>query len=882
MVWANRAKRLAQRLLHPARTEQELDEEVRTYFDILTDRAVARGMPPQEAARCVRGRFESEQVKELVREERVGAAIDITVRDLRHAWRGLAKNLGFTIFAVLTIALGLGANAAMFSVLDGVLLKSSGYPEAERIVQLWEKPPGGTRNTVSAADFRDWSQQSNLFQSIAARSNSTMSYTGGSVPRSLEAAMVSPGYFDVFGAIAHPGRTFAANEDEPGKQHVVVISHRLWVNVFAGDPALIGKTIRLNDTPYTLIGVLPENSPFDRQRVDVWIPLVLSATGPRNYNYLTVVAKLRPGIRLEQAQAEMDALAARIAELYPAERKNWGVFVDSYVAHLVGPSMRQSLTLLMLAVIAVLMIACANLSNLLMTRGTTRSREIALRLALGAGRTRIVRMLLTEALIISAGGAIVAIVLGHLLLAAIQRLLPPHYFPAEVSIAMDGRVLLYLAAATLLMTVAVGILPAMQASRRNPAETLKEGGRSSSAEKRSTAFQNTFIAGQVAAALVLLVGAGLLIRSFRAVLDVDLGFNAERVVAVGIPLPTSAANTGVNRIVHYVTQLVEEVRSDPAIANAAITTVYPLRGWDIGMRFRLDADKDEVRSTGVKMVTPGYFQTIGLKLLAGRLLDEHDSSGAPPVLVVNDSFAKRFFSGSNAIGRRVLMKHLLPAADGFGPEVAWEIVGIVADEKVNGPELPTSAGVYASFVQNPILSNLALVAKGKAGSGALMGSIRRAVNTLNKNQVLDRPMTVDQIKADWMTSRSLSATLLGGFSIMAMLLAATGIYGVVSFATARRTKEFGIRMALGADRMELISLVIRRGSRPILAGIILGLIGALALGRAMRSMLFGIGATDLPTLAVVSGVLIAVALTACLVPAWRATRVEPISALRLE
>lgn len=445
---------------------------------------------------------------------------------------------------------------------------------------------------------------------------------------------------------------------------------------------------------------------------------------------------------------------------------------------------------------------------------------------------------------------------------------------------MDGRAPLFVTAATLLTTVAVDVLPAIHASRRDPAEALKQVGRSSSAEKQSILVRNMFIAGQVAAALVLLVGAGLLIQSFQAVLHVHLGFDAEEVVAVGIPISTK--DTNLEGLTNYVTQLVQEVRSEPAVIDAAITTVYPLLGWDIGMRFRVDAEKDEVRSTGVKIVTPGFFRTIGLRLVAGRLIEARDTNGAPPVLVVNESFVNRFFPDSNAIGKRILMNHLLPAADGFGPEVSWEIVGIVADKKVNGPELPSSAGVYASFAQNPMLSSLALVAKSKGGSGALMYSLRRAVDRLNKNQVLDRPMTVDQLKADSMTSRTLSTTLLGGFSILAMLLAVTGIYGVASFSIARRVQEFGVRMALGAGPNYPGFSGASSSLGPVCAGVTVGVLGALALGRSMQSMLFGIGAIDWPTLAIVSAILMMIGLIACFVPAWRTTRVEPRSALKAE
>ncbi|HEX2452960.1 MAG TPA: ABC transporter permease [Vicinamibacterales bacterium] len=815
------------------------------------------------------------------------AAIDGTLSDIRYAWRVLRRSPGFTFFAVLTIALGLGANAAIFSLVDGVLLKSIGYPHPERIVLIWEKPPGGLRNGIAAANYIDWRQQSHSFEAMAATTGATMSYSASpssssasGEPRSLRVGVVSAPYFDVFGVQAALGRTFARNEDQRGHEKVTVLSHRLWLNLFGADPAIVGHDILLNGEPYTVIGVMPANSEFDRRASDLWIPLAFPPQVARDYHFLSAVARLKPDVSFQQAQAEMSAIAARIAELYPAVKKGWGATVDRYVDRIVGPQMRLSLTVLMSAVVAVLLIGCANLANLMMARATLRSREITLRLALGARRGRLIRMLLTESLLLSSIGAVLGIGFGYLLLRGIQSLLPPFYFPAEANVGMDGRVLVFLAAVTILTSVGFGLSPAVQASRQSTAEALKEGGRASSAGRRALYTRHVFVALQVAIAFILLAGAGVLIRSFQRVMNVDTGYNIEGMVAAYLPL-SSESDPNVAQLTQYIQQILDEVRAIPGVREAAVATAIPLRGWGDGMPFRMASKPDEEVGTGFKIVTPRYFQTLGLRLVAGRLLDDRDTAGSMPVVVVNESFVRRYSPNDSAIGQQILVEKILPSRRGLGPRVAWEIVGVVADEKGSGLENPTDVGAYASFAQNPVVG-LGLVARGSGEGGALIKSMQRAVWRVNKTQVLDRPMTVEQLKSDSMSGRRLPTMLLSGFAVLAMLLACAGIYGVLSFVTAKRTQELGIRAALGASRWDLLRMVVGGGAIPVLAGIAVGLGGAVALSRFIESLLFQTSPIDVPSLAAVAVVFLAIALTACLVPAWRAARIDPMSALRQE
>jgi putative ABC transport system permease protein len=818
----------------------------------------------------------------------VKTILDTTLQDLRYSGRVLRRNPGFTFFAVLTIALGLGANAAIFSLVDGVLLKSTGYPEPERIVQLWEKPPRGLRNGIAAANYIDWTEQSRSFEAMAAQTGGTMSFSpgldagGGSAaePRSVRVGYVSAPFFDVFGTKAALGRTFARDEDQRGKEKVAVLSHRMWLNLFGADRTIVGRSILLNGEPYTVVGVLPGNSEFDRRSGELWIPLAFPPQVARDYHYLGAVARLKPGVSLQQAQAEMSAIAEGIATRYPDVKKGWGATVDRYIDRLVGPQTRLSLIVLMCAVVAVLLIGCANLANLLMARATLRSREIALRLALGARRGRVIRMLLTESLLLSTLGAVLGVLFGYGLLRWIQSLLPPFYFPPEVSIAMDLRVLFFLMVATVLTSITFGLSPALQASRRGPVEVLKEGGRSSSAGRRAVYARHVFVAVQVAAALILLAGAGLMIRSFQRVMDVDTGYDTEGIVAAYLPLPMDR-NPETASLTQYIQQILDEVGAVPGVKATAVATAIPLRGWGDGMPFRLPEKPDEIVGTGFKIVTPGYFEALGLRVIAGRLLDDRDRAGSVPVVVVNESFVRRYSPNQNAIGKRILVEQILPSRRGLGPQIAWEIVGVVADEKGRGLENPDDIGAYAAFAQSPVVG-LGLVARGSGDSGVLIKSIQRAVQRVNKTQVLDRPTTVAQLKTESMVGRRMPTMLLGGFALLAMLLACAGIYGVLSFVTANRTQELGIRAALGASRWDIVRMVLSSGATPVAAGLIVGLGGAIGLTRFIQSMLFQTSPIDLVSLTAVSAVFLAVAMAACFVPAWRAARLDPMLALRQE
>ena len=801
--------------------------------------------------------------------------------DLRFALRSLRKSPAFTAVAVLTIGLGLGANTAIFSFLDGVLLKPLAYPEPERLVQLWEKPPGGQRNGISALNFQDWRAQATSFTAMAAQTGKTVTISDRGEPRQLRLSVVSAPYFDILGVRPALGRTFVAGEDQPGNDRVVVLTQRIWRSEFGADPAIVGRTLILDGEPHTVVGVLPAGE-FDRRFADAFMPLAFAPDAVRNFHYLNAIARLKPGVSLEQARSEMSRIAAGIAERYPDIKKDWGATVDRWLDRIVGPQLRLSLIVLMSAGGAVLLIACANLANLLLARATLRSREISVRAALGASRWRLVRQLLVESLLLSCLGGVAALLVGILLFRGILSQLPPFSLPPQAQVGVDLRVAAFLGLLTVLTALLFGLVPALQASRRDAALALKEGGRGGSASRRKAWLRNALVVSQVALAFVLVCGAGLLVRSFARLTSVEAGFDTTNVVTMGFLLQMDRDTDG-ERLTSYVSQVIDAVRAVPGVREAAMTSALPLQGWGFGMPFRVSGRSVEPSkrpSCFFKIVTPGYFGALGMKLRKGRGLSEADTKGSAPVVVVNEAFASRQFAAQDPIGQHVLIEQIVTGKRQLGPEVAWQIVGVVADEKVSSLD-NTSAGVYVSYAQSPIVG-VSLLVKGAASASALVSSVERAVWALNKNQALPNPTLLEQIKADSLGQTRLRTLLLAAFALLALLMAAVGVYGVLSYVTAQRTTELGVRAALGASAADLVRLVVRGGTRPVLLGLVIGGYGAIGLTRWLQTLLFEVDPTDPATMAVAGSVLLLVAWAACYIPARRAAKLKPQVALRAQ
>lgn len=805
--------------------------------------------------------------------------------DVRYSLRMMAKSPGFAAVACLTLALAIGANTAIFSFVDGVLLKPLPYPEPETILSLWEKPPGGDRNGISTLNLLDWKEQNTVFSHVAAVSGDQMTLSGTGEPQLLRAQTVGAQYFDLFGTMAARGRTFRPDEDQPGKQFVVVLTHKIWMSRFGGDAAILGRTLTLNNQPYAVIGILPEGSVYDRFWAEIWLPLVLDrATSTRSFHWLSAFARLKPGVSIEQAKSQMNGIAGRIAKDFPESNRDWGITIDRFAERVVGPQLRQSLYVLLAAVGAVLLIGCANMANLMLARAAVRSREVAIRSALGAGRMRLIRQFLTESVLLAVCGGALGLAFGYGLLRAIQISMPPFLLPAQSNVRMDYRILAFTALIAILTGILFGLVPALKSSRDDGSTALKDGGRGSSHGVSHQRFRNSLIAVEVALTFVLLTGAGLLIQSFQKLGSVDPGFDAPNVITMGLPMPMEQ-NTDGPRLLQYLHRIIEQVRAVPGVKDAAITSALPMQGWGFGMPFQISGkpvvDVSKRQGAFFKMVSPSYFSTLGMRLRRGRLLADSDAMGAAPVAVITETMQKRYFPDEDPIGKRIQIQKIITGKHELGPDIPWEVVGIVADEQTGSPDSPRSPGVYVTLAQSPVVGR-GLLVRAAGDPELLVKSIQSAVWAIKKDQALTNIRTIEQIKTEQMASNRLRTILLGVFAGIALALAAVGVYGVISYSVAQRTHEMGIRSALGAGAGDLLALVLRGGMIVTLAGLALGLAGSFGLTRLLATLLFQTNPNDPGTLAGVAGGLAAVALLACLIPARRATRVDPIVALRCD
>jgi putative ABC transport system permease protein len=807
------------------------------------------------------------------------------IEDLRYALRTFRKSPGFTTVAVLTLAIGIGANTAIFSFVDAALLKPLPYADADRIVRVLEKPPGFPRNGISTLNFLDWQRDNTVFDFMAAETGGAFTLIGDREPVQLRGASVSAHYFDIFSVKAALGRTFAADEDQVGKEHVVVLSHALWESQFGGDPKLIGRTIRLDSEPYTVIGVLPPGSSFDRGFPQMWRPLPFKPdVMTRNFHWFISFARLKAGVTLQQARLQMDTIGARIAQQYPDSNKGWGVVVERVSEIFIAPNMRQTLYVLLGAVGMVLLIACGNLANLTLARGAAREREVAVRSALGARRQRLIRQFLTESVLLSVVGGLAGLVVGYATMRAIQAAVPPFTLPPEVSVTMDARVLLFAFLLSVLTGLVFGIVPALGSTRADLTISLKEGARGAIGGTHGR-LRAALVVGEVALAFVLLTGAGLLIRSFFHMLQADTGFDSTNVITAGLPLSDKRYPEPA-RLNLYLHQILTNVETLPGVREAAFTSALPMRGWGYGMPFQIAGqpilDRANRKVCFFKIVSPSYFHVLGMRLQKGRGLNDRDISGGPPVTVINETMVRRAFPKQDPIGKRILVQQIVPGKTQLGPELPWEVVGVVADERVNPLDAKEdSPGMYVGNEQSPVYFG-GLVVRAAADPTLLAKALRQAVYAADKNQPLSDIKTLEKLKSESVASDRLLSVLLAVFGGVALLLAAIGIYGVISYSVAHRTSEMGIRAALGASPGNLLGLILRNGLWMTGTGLILGIGGALGLPRLMTAFLFGAAGLDPLTLAAVAGILGGVALLACYVPARRATKIDPVVALRYE
>jgi len=792
----------------------------------------------------------------------------------------LLKNPGFTFIAVLTLALGIGANTAIFSAINGVLLSALPYPQPEQLAMVWcdNRRQGIPDDITSYPNFVDWRDRNKTFQGMSGMTSDTYNLTGVGEPEEISAATVSINFFQLIGVNPIHGRVFTAEEEQPGRDKVVVISHSLWQRRFGGDPGILNKTISLSDQPYVVVGIMPPGFQFP-EKTEMWGPLApdegMRSDKARFGFFLPVVGRLKPGVTRAQAQADLDVVASQIEKQFP-DMAGYGVNVVPVYENTVGP-IRRALIILFVAVLFVLLIACANVANLLLARATVRQREVAVRAALGAGRWRIVRQLLTESMLLAILGGALGAVLAWWSLRLLVDLSPAN-FPRLENIRLDGRVLWFTLALSLLTGMIFGLAPALQTSHLKLNEALKEGARTGAGGLRAQRIRGVFIVAEVALTLALLVGAGLLVRSFWRLQNISPGFRTDHLLTLRVTLWGSKYRQGAEAVSFY-DRLQERLAAIPGVESASAASDIMLRKLATSAGFTIENRPQDPSELALELpfdrVQPNYFQTMGIQLLRGRAFTAQDTRDNRRVTIVNETFVKRYFPNDDPIDKRFTF-------GGVGPNTRWfHIVGVVRDSKRQGLDQPVRIESWMPLAQMPS-GSMDVVLRTKGDPLALSKSVREAVWSLDRDLPIPSIQTMEQILSERVAQRRLNMILLGLFALVALILAAVGIYGVMNYAVTQRTNEIGIRMALGAQTGEVLRLIVRQGMTLVLEGVVIGLAAAFALTRLMATLLFNVSATDPITFVAIAALLIGVALVACWIPARRATTVDPMVALRYE
>jgi putative ABC transport system permease protein len=806
--------------------------------------------------------------------------METLLKDVRYGVRMLLRNPGFTVVAVIALALGIGANAAIFSVVNGVLLSPLPYNEPERLMMILEtKLPQFPEFSIAPGNFLEWKKQNTVFERLVAFKDTSLNLIGTGDPERLRVLNVTEGFFAMLGTKPQLGRDFLPEEDQPERNNVVILSQGLWQKRFGADPTILNQSIALSGKSYTVIGVMPATFRFGplEEQIDLWTPMGFTAQEAQNHggHYVAAIGQLKPGITVDQASAEMATIAGRVAAQYPAAT-GWGVKIVPLLEFSVR-SIKPALLVLLVAVAFVLLIACANVASLLLARAAGRQKEIATRTALGAGRWRIVRQLLTESMLLSVVGGAVGLLLAKwgtdLLLT-----LAPSDLPRMDNVSVDGRALAFTAAITFLTGIIFGLLPALQASKPNLNEAMKDAARGSSEGRGRKLVRNTLVVLEVASALVLLIGAGLMIKSFYKLQEVDPGFEPNNALTASIELPTQRYPKETQQVAFF-QQLIERVQALPGVEAAGASCVVPMTDNDFVLAFEIDGrpplQPGTTQSTNYYSVSADYFKAMGIPLRRGRVFTAADTKDSPHVAVINETMARKIFPDEDPIGKRITFDDRDKNPDWY------EIVGIVGDVKHYGLDQPTTMQTYEPYTQQT-LPFMTLVVRTTGSPASLGPVIRSEILKLDKEQPATSIKTLHEFFSISVAQQRFSVVLLGVFAAVALVLAAVGIYGVLSYAVTQRTHEIGIRMALGAGRRDVFRLVVGGGMLLTLIGIVGGLVAAFALTRLIASLLFGVTATDTLTFVTVSAVVLGVALLACYIPARRATRVDPLVALRAD
>jgi putative ABC transport system permease protein len=804
-------------------------------------------------------------------------------RNVRFGLRLLLKNPGFTSVALLALILGIGANTAIFSVVYATLLSPMPYPNPDQLVIVWSKV-NGNRNGVSAGDFLDWKNQSTVFQSMCAWTGGNYALANGDHPEMIQTRLTTPGFNDMVGTPFFLGRDFLPEEGQVGRDRVVIMTHRLWMERFGSDRDIIGKPIRLNGEYYAVVGVLAAGQP-DRLEAQLFVPLAFKPEQINHeFHFVLVMGRLKPGVTTLQANADMDVVTRHIAEVYPKSNKGWGATVEPLRNDFISKDTIKNLWLLMGAVGFILLIACVNVANLLLARGAARQREIAVRAALGATRWQLFGQFLTESIALSLIGGVLGISLAWGLLKVVVALIPPFTLPSEADFRLNLPVLFVSLGASIICGVLFGCAPAWQTAQLNLSDTLKESGRSSSSSAGRQGLRRGLVVVEFALALTLLAGAGLVIHSFWKLSRVDLGFRQDHILTFDLPIKNDRfANAELNNA--FYRQLMDKIGALPGITSVSASTGMPIIGVNFGMPFNLAGqavdDPSSRPGAGFNMVTPEYFRTFGIRMITGRTFTEQDAAGSVPVAVVNETFMKKYLSKVDPLTQRVVVEQLIPGVTKLGPPIEWQIVGVYHDIHNRGVRREGFPEIDVPFWQSP-WPQAGLAVRTFGDPASMAKSIAAVVRTVDPDLPLDQVKTMDQLVNESLASDRFSTVLFASFAGLALLLAAIGIYGVMSFAVAQRTHEIGLRIALGAGPQQVLSLVLGEGMVLALTGLGVGLAGTYFVGRVMKTMLYQVNAIDPAAISAVAAVLLLSALLACYIPARRATQVDPMVALRDE
>ena len=795
-------------------------------------------------------------------------------QDLKYGVRTLVKRPSFTAVVILTLALSICAITIVFSLVNALLLRSLPYSNPDQLVNVWSVFKSNNKAYASAANFREWQERNKSFQSLAAYDSLKSNLTGGDGPEAVDVALFTANMFPLLTVKPVQGRTFTTEEEQPGNNKVAIISDGLWQRRFGADASVIGKPMVLDGDNYTVIGIMPPNFSFP-EKSDVWIPLsfVPEELADRGYHHLAVVGRLKTGVELRQAQIEMSALADEQARQYPNENAGRGMRLVTFQENLVG-DIRKPLWILSFAVFLVLLIACVNIANLQLSRATRRQKEIAIRLGLGASRRRLIQQLLTESLLLSIVGGALGLIFAYWGLKAITTVGPAN-IPRLSEVRIDARVVLFTLAVSLVTAIVSGLKPALQATKPEINDWLKEGQRSGGDQSSGKRARNWLVVTEMALALILLVGAGLLIKSFLKMWQLQPGFNPNNVLTMAIsPSPPKYNNR--RDLVSLCQRLSEQLQSTPGVEAVGVVNQLPFSGRNLGLNFsvigRAAPRSEETATANFRLVSPGYLKAMGIPLKRGRDFSDHDTRDSSPVALINEALAKQYFPNQDAIGKQLSIE---------GQQTPREIVGIIGDVKQIKLDAEGRAEIYVPFYQLAVPS-MNIVVRTNTDPAAMTRNVLQQIAVVDPDQPVFQMKTMDEYLNASMAQRRLSTILLGAFAALALVLAAIGVYGVMSYLVSQRTHEIGIRMALGAKRVDILKLIVGQGIWLCFLGIAFGVAAALLLTRIMTSLLYGISASDPLTYIGISLLLGVIALLACLIPARRAIKVDPIIALRYE